>query len=347
MNLNCCLDRFALVQTAVLYDDFSNTKDYTMTVTATNSSEILWTQRYRPNKIEDCVLPEHLKQYFTALRDKGEIPNMILAGHQGTGKTTVARALCAELDADVLEINGSMNGGIDTLRNEIKAFASTVSFGGGRKVVILDEADYLNAQSTQPALRNFMEEFSAGCAFILTCNFKNRLIEPLHSRCTVVDFKINKSDMAALAKTFFTRAGAILDLEGVPYEKPVLAELIKKHFPDWRRVLNELQRYSTNGKIDTGIFANLSDDSFKTLTDALKTKKFKEMRQWVAENLDNEVAGIFRRFYDRAFDLVKPTSVPVLVLLIAEYQHKSAFSMDQEINMAAFFTQCMLELEWL
>lgn len=318
-----------------------------MTVTATSPGNVLWTQRYRPTKIEDCVLPQQLKDYFISLRDSGEIPNMILAGSQGTGKTTVARALCAELNADVLEINGSMNGGIDTLRNEIKAFASTVSFGGGRKVVILDEADYLNAQSTQPALRNFMEEYSLGCAFILTCNFKNRLIEPLHSRCTVVDFKIAKGDMAGLAKTFFGRASAILQQESVEFDKAVLAEMIKKHFPDWRRVLNELQRYSVNGRIDSGIFANMNDDSFKTLTDALKNKKFKEMRQWVAENLDNEVAGLFRRFYDRAFDIIKPASVPVLVLLIAEYQHKSAFSMDQEINMAAFLTQCMIELEWL
>lgn len=307
----------------------------------------LWVEKYRPRKIEDCILPQNLRDYFAKLRDNGEVPNLLLAGTQGTGKTTVARALCDEVGADVIEINGSMNGGIDTLRNEIKAFASTVSFGGGRKVVILDEADYLNAQSTQPALRNFMEEYSKNCSFILTCNFKNRIIEPLHSRCAVVEFKIPAGEKAALATSFMKRISNILDQEGVAYEKPVLAELIKRYFPDWRRLINELQRYSASGVIDTGIFSNLSDDSFKSLIAHLKNKKFKEMRKWVADNLDSDMTALFRRFYDVAFDVVKPASVPTLILLLSEYQYRSGFSADQEINFAAFLTNCMAELEWL
>jgi DNA polymerase III delta prime subunit len=237
-----------------------------------SNSNPLWTERHRPAKIEDCILPTSLKKTFLEIRDSGVIPNMILAGSAGTGKTTIAKALCNELSADVLVINASLNSGIDTLRTEIKSFASTVSFGGGRKIVILDEADYLNANSVQPALRNFMEEYSKNCGFILTCNFKNRLIEPLHSRCTVIEFKIPTAEKSNLAAAFFKRVCGILDKEGIEYDQKVVAELIKKHFPDWRRVLNELQRYSISGKIDTGILSSIADESFASLTKMLRSK---------------------------------------------------------------------------
>jgi DNA polymerase III delta prime subunit len=239
-----------------------------------------------------------------------------------------------------------MNGNIDTLRNEILQFASSVSFTGSRKYVILDEADYLNANSTQPALRNFMEEFSRNCGFILTCNFRNRIIEPLHSRCSVVEFKISKADLPRLAAQFFKRVLGILDGNGVKYDKAVVAELIQRHLPDWRRVLNELQRYSVNGHIDTGIFASLSDDSFAGLIDTLKAKKFTDMRKWVGENSDMDSTTMFRKFYDRAVDFVNPKSIPELVLLISKYQYQSAFAADHEINTAAFLTEVMMAVDF-
>ena len=239
-----------------------------------------------------------------------------------------------------------MNGNIDTLRNEIKNFASTVSFSGGRKYVILDEADYLNPQSTQPALRNFMEEFSANCGFILTCNFLNRIIAPLHSRCSVVHFKINASDKPKLAGRFMKRMTGILQKENVEFEEKVVAELIMKHFPDWRRVLNELQRYSATGKIDTGILANISSDNFKSLVERLKAKDFTGMRKWVAENLDNEPSVLFKRIFDNSNECLKPDSVPRMVLLLADYQYKSAFVVDQEINFVAFLTEVMVDCEF-
>lgn len=307
--------------------------------------ESLWVEKYRPQKIADCILPDDIKSTFQEYVNKGVIPNMLLAGGPGTGKTTVAKALCNELDIDVIVINASMNGGIDTLRNEIKNFASTVSFSGGRKCVILDEADYLTAQ-TQAAMRNFMEEFSKNCAFILTCNFKNKIIEPLHSRCSVVDFKIPKNVKAKLAGQFFKRTEDILKTEEIEFDKGAVAEVITKFFPDWRRVLNELQRYSVSGKIDSGILANFNDESFKGLVDTIKNKKWKEMRQWVGENIDSEPTAVMRKFYDQAFDLLKPQSVPMLVLLIADYQYKDAFVADGEINLTAFLTQCMTELEF-
>lgn len=307
--------------------------------------ETLWVEKYRPQKIADCILPEDIKATFQEYVNKDTIPNMLLAGGAGTGKTTVAKALCNELGVDFIVINASMNGGIDTLRNEIKNFASTVSFFGGRKCVILDEADYLTAQ-TQAAMRNFMEEFSKNCAFILTCNFKNRIIEPLHSRCSVVDFKIAKQDKPVLAAQFLKRTESILKEEGVEFDKGAVAGVIMRHFPDWRRVLNELQRYSISGKIDSGILANFNDESFKSLVDTLKNKQWKVMRQWVGENIDSEPTQVMRKLYDQAFDLLKPPSVPTLVLLIADYQYKDAFVADGEINLVAFLTQCMTELEW-
>ena len=308
--------------------------------------EFLWTQLYRPRKIEDCILPKSLKDTFQEFVNQGNVPNLLLCGTQGTGKTTVARALCEELGFDVLEINGSMNGGIDTLRNEIKNFASTISFSGSRKAVILDEADYLNAQSTQPALRNFMEEFSKNCAFILTCNFKNRIIEPLHSRCSVIEFKIPQKEKQVLAAQFYKRVVHILKEENIEFEPAVVAQLITTHFPDWRRVLNELQRYSATGKIDTGILTNLKDESFKVLIDALKERNFNSMRKWVGENSDTEPSAFFRKFYDSAHNYMTAKSIPPLVLLLAKYQYQAAFVADQEINTSAFLTEVMIDAEW-
>jgi len=309
------------------------------------SEEFLWVEKYRPQKIADCILPEDIKATFQNYVKQGNLPNLMLSGGAGTGKTTVAKALCNELGVDSYVINASMNGGIDTLRNEIMNFASTVSFFGGRKCVILDEADHLTAQ-TQAALRNFMEEFSKNCAFILTCNFKNKIIEPLHSRCAVVDFKIASAIKPALAAAFFKRTLIILEKEGVEHDKQVVAAVINKYFPDWRRVLNELQRYSASGKIDSGILANFSDESFKSLVELIKSRKWKEMRKWVGENIDTEPTAVMRKFYDQAFELMTPTSVPTLVCLIAEYQYKDAFVADGEVNLCAFLTQCMTELEW-
>lgn len=308
--------------------------------------EFLWVEKYRPKTIEDCVLPEELKSTFQKFVDNKEIPNLLLTGSAGVGKTTVARAMLEQIGADYIVINGSMNGNIDTLRNEILQFASSVSFTGSRKYVILDEADYLNANSTQPALRNFMEEFSRNCGFILTCNFRNRIIEPLHSRCSVVEFKISKADLPRLAAQFFKRVLGILDGNGVKYDKAVVAELIQRHLPDWRRVLNELQRYSVNGTIDTGIFAGHGDAAFASLVNILKQKKFTEMRKWVGENSDMDSTTLFRKFYDTAYEKVNPKSIPELVLIIAKYQYQAAFVADHEINTAAFLTEVMMAAEF-
>jgi DNA polymerase III delta prime subunit len=309
--------------------------------------EFLWVEKYRPKKIEDCILPENLKQTFMAFVEQKEIPNLLLSGGPGTGKTTVARAMLEELGCDYVIINGSMNGNIDTLRNDIQQFASTISFSGGRKYVILDEADYLNANSTQPALRNFMEEFSRNCGFILTCNFKNRIIEPLHSRCSVVDFKISNEDKPALASKFFKRVINILGAEGITYDKAVVADLVSKHMPDYRRVINELQRYSVNGKIDTGIFINLSEENYKALVKHLKTRNFNDMRQWVAENIDSDCTEVFAKLYDTAYQYVKKDSIPLLVVLLADYQYKDAFVANHEINMVAALAQIMSDVEFI
>ena len=306
----------------------------------------LWVEKYRPQTISDTILPESLKQTFQQFVNDGVVPNLLLSGRAGVGKTTVARAMLEQLGCDYIVINGSMNGNIDTLRNEIKSFASSVSLQGGRKYVILDEADYLNPNSTQPALRNFMEEFSQNCGFILTCNFKNRIIEPLHSRCSVVEFKIESKDKPEMAKQFLHRAVDILNKENVPHEKKVLAELIIKYIPDWRRVLNELQRYSATGKIDTGILTNFHDDNIRNLVKMLKEKNFTEMRKWVGLNTDLDTATFFRKLYDTAAEFVTPNTVPILVLKISEYQYKAAFVADQEINLAACLTELMVECEF-
>jgi DNA polymerase III delta prime subunit len=310
------------------------------------NEEFLWVEKYRPHTIADTILPDELKTTFQQFVDNKNIPNLILSGTAGVGKTTVARAMLDELDCDYIVINGSMHGNIDTLRNEITSFASTVSFKGGRKYVILDEADYLNANSTQPALRNFMEEFSRNCGFILTCNFRNRIIEPLHSRCSVVDFKINTADTAKLAGQFFKRVVGILKTEGVEHEKAVVAEVIQKHFPDWRRCINELQRYSATGKIDSGILVNLQEENFKQLVGYLKGKNFTDMRKWVAENADTDSSVLFRKLYDAANTHVKPNSIPEFILILADAQYRSAFVADQEINTVSAMVNIMAGVDF-
>jgi len=311
------------------------------------NEEFLWTEKYRPNNIADTILPSDLKATFQQFVEQKNVPNLLLSGTAGIGKTTVAKAMLEQIGADYIVINGSMNGNIDTLRNEILQFASSISFSGGRKYVILDEADYLNANSTQPALRNFMEEFSRNCGFILTCNFKQRIIEPLHSRCSVVDFKINKNDLPNMASQFFKRVTTILDSESITYDKAVVAELITKHVPDWRRVLNELQRYSATGSIDSGILVNLTDDSIKRLIGHLKGRNFNEVRKWVTENIGSDSTTIFRKFYDVAHTFAKSNTIPTLVLLINKYQYQSAFVADQEVNLVAFLTECMIDVEYI
>ena len=308
-------------------------------------NEFLWVEKYRPQIIADIVMPSHIKATFEDIVSGGELHNMLLTGTAGLGKTTVAKALCNELDLDFLLINGSEEGNIDTLRNKIKQFASTVSLSGGYKVVILDEADYLNPQSTQPALRGFIEEFSSNCRFILTCNFKNRIIEPLHSRCSVIEFNIAKKDMPPLLSLFMKRVEYILDAEGVTYDKQVIADLIMKHMPDWRRVLNELQRYSTSGSIDTGILVSISETSINDLMQHIKHKDFKRMRQWVADNMDTEPASIFRKIYDNMYEYINPKSIPQLVLILADYQYKNAFVADHELNLVACLTEIMAGVE--
>ncbi len=308
--------------------------------------EFLWVEKYRPKTVQDCVIPSNLKKAFQQFVDNKEVPNLLLCGTAGTGKTSVARAMLEEIGCDYIIINGSMNGNIDTLRTDIKNFASTVSFTNSRKYVILDEADYLNANSTQPALRNFMEEFSKNCGFILTCNFKNRIIEPLHSRCSVVEFKITKEEKPKIAACFFKRVCNVLKSENVEYEEKVVAEVVTKHFPDFRRVLNELQRYSAVGKIDSGILANQFDSNIKTLFSSMKSKNFKEVRSWVNENSDIDASTFFRAIYDNASEAVRPQSLPQLIVTLADYQYKNAFVADQEINIMACLIEIMSEAEF-
>jgi DNA polymerase III delta prime subunit len=311
-----------------------------------NSQEFLWVEKYRPTNLDDVILPEETKRIFQQFVDQENIPNLLLTGSAGVGKTTVAKAMLEMLGADYIVVNGSLSGNIDTLRTDIMNFATTVSFSEGRKYVILDEADYLNPQSTQPALRNFMEEYSKNCGFILTCNFKNRIISPLQSRCSTVDFTYTKADAPKLAGAFFKRVCNILDEEQVPYDKKVVAEIVQKFYPDWRRVLNELQKYSATGKIDTGILANATEESFGALTKLLKEKNFSGMRKWVAMNVDSDPTSLMRKLYDNSSDKLQPNSIPQLVLHIADYQYKSAFVSDQEVNLVAFLTQVMADCEF-
>lgn len=308
--------------------------------------DILLVEKYRPKTIDDCILSVELKNNFKKLLEKGHIPNLLLVGPPGVGKTTIAKAMVEELKSDYIMINGSLNRGIDVLRGEIQNFASTASFTGDRKFVIIDEADYL-APMTQPALRNFMEQFSKSCSFILTCNFKNRIIEPLQSRCSVIDFSISKKEAQKLASLFFKRVLHILDTEKIQYDKSVVAEVINKYFPDWRRTLNELQRYSATGCIDTGIFATVKNLSLEHLISLMKSKSYTEIRHWVKENIDNDYNQIYREFYDKCSEYIKPSSIPPLVMLIAKYQYQGAFSADQEVNFMAFVAECIIELDFL
>ena len=310
------------------------------------TDQFLWVEKYRPKKVEEIVLPKELKDTFLKIVESGELPNMLLTGTAGLGKTTVARALCNELGCDFILINGSEEGNIDTLRNKIKQFASSVSLQANYKVVILDEADYLNPQSTQPALRGFIEEFANNCRFILTCNFKNRIIEPLHSRCGVYEFNTTKKEMATICTDFMERIKIILDKENVKYDAASLAELIMKFAPDWRRVLNELQRYSINGIIDSGIINSLKDKNYDDLFSYLKNKDFKKMRSWVVNNIDTDVSAIFRAVYDRMQDKVAPQSIPQLVLILADYQYKNAFVADHELNVVACLTEVMSDVQF-
>tara|TARA_Y100000034_G_C6909605_1_gene423583 strand:+ start:1714 stop:2658 length:945 start_codon:yes stop_codon:yes gene_type:complete len=312
------------------------------------NEETLWVERYRPQKIEDCILPTEMKDTFQSFVDTETIPNLLLVGPAGCGKTTVAKAMLQEMDADFYYVNGSLEGRlIDTLRTEVSSYASAISFGGGRKHVIIDEADYLNPQSVQPALRGFIEEFSKNCGFIFTCNYVNRIIEPLHSRCSIVNFRLNKKDVPSMAAGFMKRVMAILEEEGIAYDKRVIAGVISKHFPDYRRVLNELQRYAAaTGTIDTGILINIGDAKFDELIEALKDKEFTLARKWVSQNLDNDFQQLVSTLYEKAYDVLKGGSIPQLILILGEYQYKAAFVADQEINTMAMLVEIMSEIEF-
>ena len=307
---------------------------------------LLWTEKYRPQTVDDCILPDRLKQPFQEYVNQKQIPNLLLAGGAGVGKTTIAKAMCNEIGCDFMVINGSDESGIDTFRTKIKNYASSMSLTGGRKVIIIDEADYLNPNSTQPALRNAIEEFASNCSFIFTCNYKNRIIEPLHSRCAVIDFGLKNGEKAKMASAFFKRTQSILQSEKIDADEKVLAELVKKHFPDFRRVLNELQRYSQFGKIDTGILVQIADISIDELSKHIVAKDFGAIRKWVSSHeIDN--TSLFRKLYDTLSDTLKPSSVPQAVVILADYQYKSAFVADQEINTVACLTELMVNCEFV
>ena len=309
--------------------------------------DYIWCEKYRPRTIADTILPSDLKTTFQTFVDQGQIPNLLLTGTAGVGKTTVAKAMLNEIGADVMVINASKDGNIDTLRTKIQNFASSVSFGGGRKFVILDEADYLNPHSTQPALRNFMEEFSKNCGFILTCNLKDRIIDPLQSRCSIVNFKIKKSDRAKIATQFFKRVRFILDAENVDYDPKSVAKTIELFFPDWRRTINELQRYSATGTIDTGILASVSFDAFTPMIKAMKEKRFSDVRKWISDHDDIDSEYLFRYLYDELPDLLaNESSVAEAMMIIGRYQYQEAFVANSAINRAALAAELMATVEW-
>lgn len=310
------------------------------------SKDFLWVEKYRPQKVADTILPSALKQTFQNIVNTGDMPNMLLTGTAGLGKTTVAKAMCKELSLDYILINGSEEGNIDTLRGKIKQFASSVSLQGGYKVVILDEADYLNPQSTQPALRGFMEEFANNCRFILTCNFKNRIIEPLHSRCGVYEFNTSKKDLIPLAEQMMERLKFILQSENVEHNPKVLVELIMKFAPDWRRVINEIQRHSISGVLNTDVLIGSVNGNVKELASFLKSKDFKKMRSWVVNNMDQDTVSIFRGLYDNVNEYVEPHSIPQLILILADYQYKAAFVADHELNVVACMTEIMANVSF-
>ena len=306
---------------------------------------LLWTEKYRPKAIKDCILPDRLKKPFQEYVNQSNIPNLLLSGGAGVGKTTVAKAMCDEIGCDSLVINGSDESGIDTFRVKIKNYASSMSLAGGRKVIIIDEADYLNPNSTQPALRNAIEEFASNCSFIFTCNYKNRIIDPLHSRCAVVDFTLRNGEKAKMASQFMKRITNILVDEKIEYDDKVIVELIKKHFPDFRRVINELQRYSNFGKIDIGILAQIGDVPIEKVVGFIHEKNFKEIRKWIATN-DVDSNTLFRKLYDTLYEKLKSHSIPKAVLILADYQYKAAFVSDQEINTVACLTELMVECDF-
>ena len=311
-------------------------------------NDFLWVEKYRPEKVDDCILPDESKAMFKGFLEQGEIPNLLLSGPAGIGKTTIAKALCRELGADFYVINGSDEGRfLDTVRNKAKTFASTVSLtsGSSHKIIIVDEADN-TTPDVQLLLRASIEEFQKNCRFIFTCNYKNKIIEPLHSRCSVVDFHIKGKEKAQLASAFLKRINSILEQEGIDFELKVVAEVIQKHFPDFRRTLNELQRYASRGKIDTGILAQVADVKISDLIGYLKGREFTNMKKWVTSNIDNEPQVIMRKIYDNLYTYLLPKSIPEAVLVIGEYQYKATFVMDQEINLVAFLTELMMRCEF-
>ena len=309
--------------------------------------DFLWVEKYRPHKISDCVLPSDLQEPFSDFIDQGKVPNLILSGGPGTGKTTAAKALCDETQTDYLMVNGSDEGrSIDTVRTTLNQFCSSVSMTGNRKAIIMDEADYMNADSVQPALRGFIEKFGNNVSFLFTCNYPNRIIDPIHSRCAVFDFVIPNNEKPKIAENYLKLCSGVLESEGIEFDKKVLIQLIMKHFPDFRRVLNELQRYSSSGKIDTGILSTLEEVNVGELVDSLRGKKFSDMRKWANSNIDTDTTRIFRKLYDSLSGYLKPQSVPQAVLIIADYQYKSAFVADQEINLVACLTEIMVECEF-
>ena len=307
----------------------------------------LWVEKYRPKTIDDCILSNTIKGTLNDLVKEERVPNLMFTGPAGVGKTTVARAICDMTSSDYIIINGSDEGRmIDTLRTKMTQFCSTISLKGGRKVVIIDEADYMNPDSVQPAMRGFIEKFAENCSFIFTCNYKNRIIEPIHSRCAVVDFTSPKSEKPEIANAFLNRCDYILKSENIHYDNRVVVELINKHFPDFRRMLNEMQRYSTSGQIDSGILANIGELNLNALILALREKNFPNMRQWVTSNVDNDPASVYRKIYDKLYEVVDKNSIPQAVLIIADYQYKSAFVADQEINLVACLIELMAECEF-
>ena len=310
------------------------------------TDNILWVEAYRPQKVADCILSDHLKNPFQSFVEKGNIPNLLLTGGPGVGKTTIAKAMCKEIGSDYLVVNGSQESGIDLLRVKLENYCSSVSLLGGRKVVIIDEADYLNPQSTQPALRGFIEQFSENCSFIFTCNYLHRIIEPIHSRCSVIEFKIDKKDAPVIAQSMLDRTKQILDENNVNYNEKVLVELIMRYYPDFRRTLNELQRYSATGSIDSGILGQLGDANFLALINALKEKNFTKVRKWVNDSSHTDPRNIYRQLYDNLHEHLTPSALPPIILLLADYQYKSAFAADQQINLTACLIEIMVEGQW-
>lgn len=311
-----------------------------------NKEQYLWCEKYRPKRVADCILPKDIKDTFQEFVNKREIPNLLLTGGPGVGKTTIAKAMCEEVGCDYLVINGSDERGIDTLRTKIKQYASSVSFLGGRKVLIIDEADYLTPEA-QAAMRGAIEEFASNCSFIFTCNFKSRLIDALHSRCSVFEFKIKNGNKIKMATAFMERVENILKLENITYDKAVVAEIIQKHFPDFRRALNEFQRYSVNGKIDVGILAQIADVTIKELMKHMKAKDYPPVRKWVANNSDSDHSKVYRTIFDGLNEFLKSTSIPTAIVLLAKYQYQAAFVADQEINLIAFLSEIMVECEFV